>query len=146
MDIMDNNKPLNCLHPVPGKAEVKLNTLVWFHGKISRDDAENLLHPRAVSPLVPVRLIGLTDEPPAGFSIPLNSYFSSFLIPVPQDGLFLVRESTNFPGDYTLCVCYNGKVEHYRIIYKDNKLTIDEEEFFDNLSQLVEVCFLFRSL
>lgn len=57
-----------------------------------------------------------------------------------QDGLFLVRESTNFPGDYTLCVCYKAKVEHYRVIYKDNnKLTIDEEEFFENLSQLVEV-------
>jgi c-src tyrosine kinase len=24
------------------------------------------------------------------------------------------------------------------VIYKDNQLTIDEEEFFDNLSQLVE--------
>ncbi len=34
------------------------------------------------------------------------------------DGLFLVRESTNFPGDYTLCVCYQGKVEHYRVIAK----------------------------
>lgn len=56
-----------------------------------------------------------------------------------QDGLFLVRESTNFPGDYTLCVCFNNKVEHYRVIYKDNKLTIDEEEYFENLSQLVDV-------
>lgn len=53
-----------------------------------------------------------------------------------------MRESTNFPGDYTLCVCFNNKVEHYRVIYKDNKLTIDEEEYFENLSQLVEVnCF-----
>ena len=57
-----------------------------------------------------------------------------------EDGLFLVRESNNYPGDYTLCVCAAGKVEHYHIIYKDNKLTIDEEEFFDNLTQLVEVC------
>lgn len=56
-----------------------------------------------------------------------------------EDGLFLVRESTNFPGDYTLCVCYKNKVEHYRVIYKDNRLTIDEDEFFDSLSQLVEV-------
>jgi len=55
-----------------------------------------------------------------------------------EDGLFLVRESTNFPGDYTLCVCFKNKVEHYRVIYKDNKLTIDEDEYFDNLSQLVE--------
>lgn len=53
----------------------------------------------------------------------------------------MVRESTNFPGDYALCVCYNGRVEHYRVIYKDNKLTIDEEEFFDNLAQLIEVSY-----
>lgn len=55
-----------------------------------------------------------------------------------EDGLFLVRESTNFPGDYTLCVCYQGKVEHYRVIFKDNRVTIDEEGFFENLTKLVE--------
>lgn len=56
-----------------------------------------------------------------------------------EEGLFLVRESMNFPGDYTLCICSGGKVEHYHIIYSHNKLTIDEEVFFENLSQLVEV-------
>jgi c-src tyrosine kinase len=49
-----------------------------------------------------------------------------------------VRESTNFPGDYTLCVCYVGKVQHYRVKYKNNQLTIDDEEFFKNLALLVE--------
>ncbi|XP_066980904.1 tyrosine-protein kinase CSK-like isoform X4 [Macrobrachium rosenbergii] len=83
------------------RKEVKLNTMAWFHGKISREEAESLLTPH-------------------------------------EDGLFLVRESTNFPGDYTLCVCFSDKVEHYRVIYKDNKLTIDEEEFFDHLTKLVE--------
>lgn len=79
----------------------------WFHGKITREQAEDLLSPK-------------------------------------EDSLFLVRESTNFPGDYTLCVCFGAKVEHYRVIYKDNKLTIDEEEFFENLTQLVEVsCYRF---
>jgi c-src tyrosine kinase len=29
-------------------------------------------------------------------------------------------------------------VEHYRVIARNNKLTIDEEEFFENLTQLVE--------
>ncbi|XP_063695850.1 tyrosine-protein kinase CSK isoform X2 [Culicoides brevitarsis] len=59
------------------------------------------------------------------------------------DGLFLVRESTNFPGDCTLCVCFQNKVEHYRIKKEHNpqynkpKLTIDDEEYFDNLSQLI---------
>lgn len=74
----------------------------WFHGKITRDQAERLLYP-------------------------------------PETGLFLVRESTNYPGDYTLCVSCEGKVEHYRIIYHNGKLTIDEEEYFENLMQLVEV-------
>lgn len=54
-----------------------------------------------------------------------------------KDGLFLVRESTNFPGDYTLCVCFDNRVEHYRIILKDDRITIDEEEFFDTLTSLV---------
>lgn len=84
------------------RTEVRfLSSMPWFHGKIKREEAEELLQPR-------------------------------------EDGLFLVRESTNFPGDYTLCVCFNNKVEHYRVIYKDSKLTIDEEVFFDKLSQLVE--------
>jgi len=72
----------------------------WFHGSITRDEAEHLLQPR-------------------------------------DEGLFLVRESTNYPGDYTLCVCFQGKVEHYRVKYLDKKLTIDDDEYFDNLNQLV---------
>ena len=76
----------------------------WFHGKISRDEAERLLSP--------------SDSG--------------------SDGLFLVRESTNFPGDYTLCVCFQNKVEHYRVIVRNNMLTIDEEESFETLGQLVD--------
>lgn len=56
-----------------------------------------------------------------------------------QDGLYLVRESTSFPGDYTLCVCFEGKVEHYRVMCTDSQMTIDNEEFFNNLKQLIEV-------
>lgn len=81
---------------------VRFHSFRWFHGSISRDEAEHLLQPR-------------------------------------EDGLFLVRESTNFPGDYTLCVCFQGKVEHYRVKYLENKLTIDDEEYFENLGQLVAV-------
>uniref|UniRef100_A0A669CWH2 Tyrosine-protein kinase n=1 Tax=Oreochromis niloticus TaxID=8128 RepID=A0A669CWH2_ORENI len=83
------------------KSGGKLSLMPWFHGKITREQAERLLYP-------------------------------------PETGLFLVRESTNYPGDYTLCVSCDGKVEHYRIIYHNGKLTIDEEEYFENLMQLVE--------
>ena len=76
----------------------------YFHGKITRDEAERLLKP--------------TES---------------------KDGLFLVRESTNFPGDYTLCVCFQSKVEHYRVIVRDNLLTIDEEEHFETLGHLIGI-------
>ena len=55
------------------------------------------------------------------------------------DGTYLIRESTYFPGDYTLCLLFEKKVEHYHILCKESRLTIDEEVFFENLSQLVRV-------
>lgn len=54
-------------------------------------------------------------------------------------GTFLVRESTHFPGDYTLSVSYSGSIEHYRILYSKNLLSVDEETYFENLVKLVEV-------
>lgn len=54
-----------------------------------------------------------------------------------EDGMYLVRESTNFPGDYTLCVAYQKDVDHYRIQGIKGKITIDEEVFFDSLEELI---------
>ncbi|XP_013169954.1 PREDICTED: tyrosine-protein kinase CSK-like isoform X1 [Papilio xuthus] len=59
------------------------------------------------------------------------------------DGVFLVRESTNFPGDHTLCVRFRGRVEHYRVKWatapdsQTQRLTIDDEEFFDTMTDLI---------
>ncbi|XP_060804447.1 tyrosine-protein kinase CSK isoform X2 [Amyelois transitella] len=59
------------------------------------------------------------------------------------DGVFLVRESTNFPGDHTLCVRFRGRVEHYRVKWatapdsQNQRLTIDDEEFFDTMTDLI---------
>ncbi|XP_031565299.1 tyrosine-protein kinase CSK-like [Actinia tenebrosa] len=92
--------PVNYVH-VLERGAVKLHAMPWFHGRIDREKAEELLKAR-------------------------------------RDGLFLVRESCNYKGDYTLSVCFGGKIEHYRVIFKDNKLTVDEEEYFENLTKLVE--------
>ncbi|KAI6192776.1 Tyrosine-protein kinase Abl [Aphelenchoides besseyi] len=55
-----------------------------------------------------------------------------------SDGTFLIRNSTNFPDGFTLCVAYNAKVEHYRIYLTEHRqYTCDHEEMFDNLIQLV---------
>lgn len=97
----NNKNQVNNGHYQNVNRDAKFISMPWFHGKISREEAENLLQPRT-------------------------------------DGLFLVRESTNFPGDYTLCVCYQNKVEHYRVKYHERNLTIDDEEFFENLEMLIE--------
>lgn len=55
-----------------------------------------------------------------------------------EDGLFLVRESIRHPGDYVLCVSVSGDVIHYRVIYKDDKLTIDNAQYFYNLIDMIE--------
>lgn len=86
---------------LPRDASGGLAPMPWFHGKISRELAEELLQPRS-------------------------------------DGLYMIRESTNYPGDYTLCVCYKNNVDHYRIQTINGRLTIDEEEFFDNLDALLD--------
>ncbi len=56
-----------------------------------------------------------------------------------EDGLFLVRESIRHPGDYVLCISVSGGVVHYRVIYQDNKLTIDNKQYFYNLIDMIEV-------
>ncbi|XP_030074255.1 megakaryocyte-associated tyrosine-protein kinase isoform X2 [Microcaecilia unicolor] len=56
----------------------------------------------------------------------------------PENGLFLVRESNRHPGDYVLCISFNKEVIHYRVIYKDSQLTIDEATCFYNLIELIE--------
>lgn len=94
--------PYNYVKESDQKGAVKLHAMPWFHGKISREKAEELLKPF-------------------------------------KEGLFLVRESHNFQGDYTLSVCCGSKVEHYRVRYTDdNKLTVDDDTYFENLTKLVQ--------
>ncbi|PAA78416.1 hypothetical protein BOX15_Mlig018889g2 [Macrostomum lignano] len=83
------------------KDAVTIPVLPWYHGPLSRQDAEGLLKES-------------------------------------NNGTFLIRESVNFPGDYTLCISHNGSVEHYRILHVNNSYTLDEEELFDTLEALVQ--------
>ena len=40
---------------------------------------------------------------------------------------------------HVLTCSYDTKIEHYRVIKKKNLVTVDDEEFFENLFKLVEV-------
>lgn len=55
------------------------------------------------------------------------------------DGTYLVRESTNYPGDYTLCVYSQGIVDHYHIKSVNGKISVDDEVQCDSLEKLIKV-------
>ncbi|KFZ55762.1 Megakaryocyte-associated tyrosine-protein kinase, partial [Antrostomus carolinensis] len=55
-----------------------------------------------------------------------------------EDGLFLVRESIRHPGDYVLCVSFGKEVIHYRVVHKENTLSIDSQQYFSNLIDMIE--------
>merc|ERR1712080_739348 len=57
------------------------------------------------------------------------------------EGIFLVKNSTEFPGDLTLCVYQGGTVEYYRVRRCEvgrNRVTLDNETFFADVESLVE--------
>ncbi|KAI6072178.1 Megakaryocyte-associated tyrosine-protein kinase isoform X1 [Aix galericulata] len=55
-----------------------------------------------------------------------------------EDGLFLVRESIRHPGDYVLCVSFGKEVMHYRVVHEENMLSIDSQQRFYNLIDMIE--------
>ncbi|XP_071171781.1 tyrosine-protein kinase CSK-like isoform X1 [Mytilus galloprovincialis] len=84
------------------RKEVQLHAMPWYHGSITREQAEDLLQFK-------------------------------------EDGVFLLRDSVHFRGDFTLSVVYYNKVEHYRVILRQNKLEIDGGDCqFQTLIDLVE--------
>ena len=56
-------------------------------------------------------------------------------------GTFLIRESEHYPGDLTLSIRDEDKIQHYRIKYDTvtRNYTIDDELFFIDLRLLVQV-------
>ena len=48
-------------------------------------------------------------------------------------GFFLVKNSTEFPGDLTLCVVCGGEVLYYRVKREGSGYTIDNKELFKDV-------------
>ena len=56
-------------------------------------------------------------------------------------GTFLIRESEHYPGDLTLSIKDENKIQHYRIRFDfvTRNYTVDDELFFADLRLLVQV-------
>ena len=50
------------------------------------------------------------------------------------EGLFIVKNSTEFPGDLTLCVAHSGEVLYFRVRGEGAGHTIDNQEIFKDVS------------
>ncbi|KJH46169.1 SH2 domain protein [Dictyocaulus viviparus] len=100
----------------------------WFHSNVSREATERFELHKTIIFILSILCI---------CTIIFYDSCCYRLLHQRSDGTFLVRESTNFPGDYTLSMAYKGKVEHYRIYQIGGQITCDNEEFFSNLTQLV---------
>lgn len=63
---------------------------------------------------------------------------AEFLLKDTLEGSYLMRESTHYPGDFTLCLKSETKVENYHIKQLNNRFTIDDENMFKNLIELID--------
>ena len=53
--------------------------------------------------------------------------------------MFLVKNSTEFAGDLTLCVSFESNVHLFRVRHlAENKYTVDNDHLFNNVEDLVE--------
>ncbi|XP_047028930.1 tyrosine-protein kinase CSK [Helicoverpa zea] len=108
---------------------------------VSKGPSDVLVNSTCAPPPAGNRLVNMTQWPWHHGAISRER--AEALLSGSPDGVFLVRESTNFPGDHTLCVRYRGRVEHYRVKWatapdnQNQRLTIDDEEFFDNMTDLI---------
>ena len=50
-----------------------------------------------------------------------------------------MKNSTEFAGDLTLCVCFEGSVHLFRVRHlPESKYTVDNDHLFNNVEDLVE--------
>lgn len=63
---------------------------------------------------------------------------AEFLLKDTLEGSYLMRVSTHYPGDFTLCLKSESKVENYHIKQLNGRFTIDDENMFKNLIELVD--------
>ena len=87
---VDGRKGLIPANYVQRRSEVKLNSMPWFHGKITRDEAETLLQPSEVM-TQPVETYGM-----------LNQYFLLITIELGCQ-LFIIYLYTSY---HSIIYCY----------------------------------------
>ena len=55
------------------------------------------------------------------------------------NGLYLVKNSTEFAGDLTLCLQFEGSVLYYRVrSHQGGRFTVDNDQTFSSVSHILD--------
>ncbi|KAM7134919.1 megakaryocyte-associated tyrosine-protein kinase isoform 1-T2 [Macrochelys suwanniensis] len=109
----------------------------WYQAKHNDSGEEGLLSASSVREREAIRVDPKLSLMP-WFHGKISGVEAVQALQPPEDGLFLVRESIRHPGDYVLCVSFGKEVIHYRVIYQENRLSIDASICFYNLIDMIE--------
>uniref|UniRef100_A0A8C8RNE6 Tyrosine-protein kinase n=1 Tax=Pelusios castaneus TaxID=367368 RepID=A0A8C8RNE6_9SAUR len=109
----------------------------WYRAKHNETGEEGLLSASSVREREAIRIDPTLSLMP-WFHGKISGVEAVQALQPPEDGLFLVRESIRHPGDYVLCVSFGKEVIHYRVVYEENRLSIDATVSFYNLIDMIE--------
>uniref|UniRef100_A0A8D2PHL7 Tyrosine-protein kinase n=1 Tax=Zosterops lateralis melanops TaxID=1220523 RepID=A0A8D2PHL7_ZOSLA len=109
----------------------------WYHARHNETGQEGLLAASALRERGAIRADPKLSLMP-WFHGKISGMEAVQELQPPEDGLFLVRESVRHPGDYVLCVSFGKEVIHYRVVHEENTLSIDSQQYFSNLIDMIE--------
>ncbi|XP_051666659.1 megakaryocyte-associated tyrosine-protein kinase isoform X2 [Manacus candei] len=109
----------------------------WYHARHNETGQEGLLAASALRERGAIRVDPKLSLMP-WFHGKISGVEAVQELQPPEDGLFLVRESVRHPGDYVLCVSFGREVIHYRVLHEGNTLSIDSQQHFSNLIDMIE--------
>ncbi|XP_063770916.1 megakaryocyte-associated tyrosine-protein kinase [Pseudophryne corroboree] len=109
----------------------------WYRAHHHSSGLEGLVCASALRERPPIKIDPRLSLMP-WFHGPISGQQAIQQLQTKEEGLFLVRESSRYPGDYVLCVSHQGEDTQYRICYQDGKLSIDLIQKFSNLMDMIE--------
>uniref|UniRef100_A0A8C3QG44 Tyrosine-protein kinase n=1 Tax=Cyanoderma ruficeps TaxID=181631 RepID=A0A8C3QG44_9PASS len=116
---------------------VEVRPMGWYHARHNETGQEGLLAASALRERGAIRADPKLSLMP-WFHGKISGTEAVQELQPPEDGLFLVRESVRHPGDYVLCVSFGKEVIHYRVVHEENTLSIDSQQCFSNLIDMIE--------
>ncbi|NXJ39822.1 MATK kinase, partial [Ciconia maguari] len=106
----------------------------WYHARHNETGQEGLLAAGALRERGAIRIDPKLSLMPEGvYAMGSGSFGGGSALPIS-----LLALGVRHPGDYVLCVSFGKEVIHYRVVHEENTLSIDSQQYFSNLIDMIE--------